>query len=134
MITPKASLGPGRGSVAASPSPLWDPQGGEGGDAARLVQLPIRQMCACPSAGAVTTKTKCSLGADAGGLDHLAPARDVLREEFGEIFRGAALRRDDDEAELFEPLADVGIVERVAHRLVELAHDRLGRALGHEER
>src|SRR5262249_16035987 len=75
-----------------------------------------------------------SIRADAGLPDRLGPALDLLGQELGEIFGRAALGRHDLEAELLQPLAHRGIVEGVAHRLVELAHDRLGRALGQEER
>ena len=52
----------------------------------------------------------------------------------GEVFRRAPLRRHDFEPEFLEPRANGGVVERLAHRLVELAHDRLGRAFRKEKR
>src|SRR5262245_20002976 len=67
-----------------------------------------------------------SVRADAGGLDHLAPALDLLRQIFREIFGRALLRRQDLEPEILEPLADGGIIDGVAHHFVELAHDRIG--------
>src|SRR5262249_57822518 len=69
-----------------------------------------------------------SIGADAGGVDRLRPALDLGRQIYGEIFRRAALGRHDLEAEFLQPPADGRVVEGVAHRLVELAHDRLRRA------
>src|SRR5262249_44935397 len=77
---------------------------------------------AAPAATALAT---ISIGADAGGVDRLRPALDLGRQIVGEIFGRAALGRHDFEAELLEPLADGGVVEGVAHGLVELAHDRL---------
>src|SRR5882672_902949 len=74
-----------------------------------------------------------SIGDDACSLDHLAPALDVLRQILGQIFRRALVRRQDFEPELFQALADVGVVDGVAHRLVELAHDRIRCALRQEE-
>src|SRR5262249_60045021 len=79
------------------------------------------------------TLTTLSIRADAGPVDHLRPALDLRRQIFGEIFRGAALGRHDFEPELLKPLADGWIVQRVAHGLVEFAHDRLRRSLGEEE-
>src|SRR5262249_17263725 len=75
-----------------------------------------------------------SIGADAGGVDWLRRALDFGRQIFGEIFRRGALGRHDLEAEFLQPPADGRVVEGVAHRLVELAHDRLGGALGEEKR
>src|SRR5262249_41914247 len=74
-----------------------------------------------------------SIRADAGRVHRLRPALDLLRQELGEVFGRAPLGRRDLEAELLQAPADRGVVQRVAHRLVELAHDRLGRALGQEE-
>src|SRR5262245_63805524 len=76
---------------------------------------------------------KTSIHADAGRLDHLTPAINLLREILGEIFRAAALGRHDLQAELLQALALALIVQHVAHHLVELAHDRLGCSLGKEE-
>src|SRR5262245_25881453 len=69
-----------------------------------------------------------SIRADAGLADGLGPALDLLRQELGEIFGAAAFGRNDLEAELLEALADRRIVEHIAQRLVELAHDRLRRS------
>src|SRR5215510_1956930 len=85
------------------------------------------------AAPAATAPATISIGADAGGVDRLRPALDLGRQIFGEIFWRAALGRDDLEAELLQPPADGRVVEGVAHRLVELAHDRLGGAFGEEE-
>src|SRR2546430_10338632 len=74
-----------------------------------------------------------SVRADAGLADGLGPAFDLLRQELGKIFGAAALRRHDLEAELLEPLADRRIVKHIAHRLVELAHDRLRRSFREAE-
>src|SRR2546423_850712 len=84
--------------------------------------------CDRDSSGAI------SLRADVCRADDLRPAFDLRRHKCGEIFRRAALGRHDLEAELLEPAADRRIVERVAHRLIELAHDRRRRAFRHEER
>src|SRR4030095_14510282 len=75
-----------------------------------------------------------SIRADAGLADRPRPALDLLGEELRQISGRAALGRYDFAAELLQPLADAGVVKGVAHRLVELAHDRLGRPLRQEER
>src|SRR5579872_1073400 len=92
--------------------------------------------------GAATTIPKSSCWAwptplarrDPGRLRHLGPARDLFGQELGEVFRRAAFRRHDLEAEIFQALAHGRVVDRVAHRLVELAHDELRRAARQEER
>src|SRR5690349_12476585 len=45
-------------------------------------------------------RTATSISDDAGGLDHLAPALDVLRQILRKIFRRALLWRQDFKAEL----------------------------------
>src|SRR4051794_21706489 len=75
-----------------------------------------------------------SIRVDPGGLDNLAPARDLLGDELGEILGRALLGRHKVESEGLQALADRRILERIPHRLVELAHDRLRRALGQEKR
>src|SRR5712675_1132880 len=73
--------------------------------------------------------TRVLVRADGGGPDHLGPTLDLLRQIFGEIFGCALLGRQDVEAELLQAVANGGIVDGVAHRLVELAHNRVRRAL-----
>src|SRR5262245_32536552 len=105
--------------------------------------------CACAATGPASTMASAapisfhmvvlrnradrSFHADAGGLDDLAPALDLLRQVLGEVFGRALLRRHDLEAELFQLLADGRVLDHLVHRLVELAHDRLRRPLGQEE-
>src|SRR5262245_63976664 len=74
-----------------------------------------------------------SIRRNAARLDRGAPARDLAGDELGKIVRAPALRRRDLLAEGFEALADIRCVERLAHGLVEPAHDRLRRAFGQEQ-
>src|SRR5262249_39740876 len=74
-----------------------------------------------------------SIRRNAARLDRGAPARDLAGDELGKIVRASALRRRDLLAEGFEALADVGGVQRLAHGLIEPAHDRLRRAFGQEQ-
>src|SRR5262245_31616058 len=74
-----------------------------------------------------------SFHADAGGLDHLAPALDVLLQVGREVGAGALLHRKDLEAELLQLLADVGPRDHGLDRGVQLVDDRLRRALRQKE-
>src|ERR1700716_2542339 len=75
-----------------------------------------------------------SIGARASAcLDCVRPFYEFARDELGEICRGPAFRRRDIEAQALQALAHPGKVERVACRLGEAAHDRLGRTAGQEE-
>src|SRR5215831_6740542 len=74
-----------------------------------------------------------SIRRHAARLDRGAPARDLAGDELGEIVRASALRRRDLLTKGFEALADIRCVQRLAHGLVEAAHDRLRRAFGQEQ-
>src|SRR5215468_2536319 len=74
-----------------------------------------------------------SIRGDAARLDRATPARDLAGDELGEVVRASAFRRRDLLAERFEALAYRRAVERLAHGLIEAAHERLGRALGQEQ-
>src|SRR5262249_49489904 len=74
-----------------------------------------------------------SIRGHAARLDRAAPARDLAGDELGKIFRASALGWRDLLAEGFEALADIGCVQRIAHGLIEAAHDQLRRAFGQEQ-
>src|SRR5579862_7176189 len=67
-----------------------------------------------------------SLHRNAGEFDHLAPFLGFVRNELAEFGRCHRLR---DAADGDELLGDLGILQRLADRLVELFHDLRRRAL-----
>src|SRR5215472_6671654 len=71
---------------------------------------------------------------DAARLDRARPFLDLARHEFAEVIARASLGRHDVGADLGEPLPDDGRVQGLDRRRIELAHDRIGSALGQEDR
>src|SRR4051794_2696957 len=72
-------------------------------------------------------------GGGSARLDRVRPFYQFAWDELGEIFRRAPFRRCDVEAQAFQALMHPGKVERIARRLGEAAHDRLGRPARQEE-
>src|ERR1700732_2840450 len=70
----------------------------------------------------------------AARADRARPLVYLAADERAEIFGRALLRRGDRIAEPLVTLARHRPVERIAHRLVEAAHDALGRTRGSDER
>src|SRR5262249_3195 len=88
-------------------------------------------LCPAMTAGWINAnglRRRPSIRGHAARFDRAAPARNLAGDELGKIFRASALRRRDLLAEGFEALADIRRVERLAHGLIEAAHDRLRRA------
>src|ERR1700730_13524540 len=69
----------------------------------------------------------------AARADRARPFVDLAADERAEIFGRALLRRGDRIAEPLVALARDWPIKRIAHRLVEAAHDALGRARGSDE-
>src|SRR5258707_14325068 len=75
-----------------------------------------------------------SVFAHAARPDRARPARDLGRDELGEVFGRAALRRRDRHADRLEALAQRRRLHGLVGRLGEAPDDGVGRALRERER